>query len=227
MSSKIKRIFIIQRIFIFILRLEWDNSTVISLKQTSPQQRNLVTITIDRARIRPYLPSLRNQNRPSEDIDEPSSTSRKPLVEIAFDSHVFLSLSQALDKLGSHNGLYGLDTIKKSFKLQVGDAPLTIYNTQHWKTHREHSQLPESYAIRVVNNANGNFVQLTTNKWNEDRLISKISHSFDGGKSSTTDLKLDRNYAHPVGSVFFFHSLGYRNIQGAKQLRVRYRKKRN
>ncbi len=148
------------------------------------------------------------------------STSRKPLVEIAFDSHVFLSLSQAIDKLGSHNGLYGLDTIKKSFNLQIGDAPLTVYNTQHWKTHREHSHLPESYSIRIVNNANGNFVQVTTNKWNEDRLISKISHSFDGGKTSTTDLKLERNYGHQVGSFYFFHSLGYRNIQGAKQLRV-------
>jgi hypothetical protein len=68
---------------------------------------------------------------------------------------------------------------------------------------------------------NGNFVQVTTNKWNEERLISKISHSFDGGKTLTTDLKLDRNYAHQVGSIYFFHSLGYRNIQGAKQLRVR------
>ncbi len=194
---------------------------MITLKQTSPQARNLVSITIDRARIRPYLPSLRNQNRPAQDIDAQSTKSQKPLVEVAFDSHIFLSLSQALDKLGSHNGLYGLDTIKKSFKLQIGDAPLTVYNVQHWKTHREQSELPESYSVRVVNNANGNIVQLTTNKWNENRLVSKISHSFDGGKTLTTDLKLDRNYAHQVGSVYFFDSLGYRNVQGMKQLRVR------
>jgi hypothetical protein len=191
------------------------------LKQTSPQQRNLITISIDRARIRPYLPSLRNQDRPSHDIDEASTKSQKPLVEIAFDSHIFLSLSQALDKLGSHNGLYGLDTIKKAFKIQIGDAPLTVYNTQHWKTHREESELPESYSVRIVNNANGNIVQLTTNKWNENRLVSKISHSFDGGKTLTTDLKIDRDYAHQVGSVYFFDSLGYRNIQGVKQLQVR------
>ncbi len=167
------------------------------------------------------MPSLRNQNRPSHDIDESLKKSSKPLVELTFDSHIFLSLSQALDKIGSHNGLYGLDTVKKAFKLQIGDAPLTVYNTQHWKTHREHSELPESYSVRIVNNANGNFVQLSTHKWNEERLISKISHSFDDGKTLTTDLKLDRNYAHQVGSVYFFHSLGHRNIQGAQQLRVR------
>ncbi|UJR15532.1 hypothetical protein I4U23_002471 [Adineta vaga] len=201
------------------LKLEWDNSTVLTLKQTSPQQRNIVAITIDRARIRGYLPSLRNQDRSSHDIDEPLSTSRKPLVEIAFDSHIFLSLSQAIDKLGSHNGLYGLDTIKKSFKLQIGDAPVTIYNTQHWKTHGEHTKLPESFSIRIINDVNANFVQLTSNKWNEDRSITKISHSFDAGKTLTTDLKLNRNYGYPVGSMYFFHSLGYRNPQGGKQLR--------
>jgi hypothetical protein len=206
---------------LILFRLTWDNSTVVTLKQTAPQSRNLLTVTVDRAQIRPYLPSLRNQNRPSHDINDPSTKSTKPLVEIAFDSHIFFSLSQALDKLGSHNGLYGLDTIKKAYKLQIGDAPFTLYNTQHWKTHREDSDLPESYTVRLVNNANGNIVQLSTNKWNENRLISKISHSFDGGKTLTTDLKVDRNYAHQVGSVYFFDSLGYRNIQGVKQLRVR------
>ncbi|CAF1498906.1 unnamed protein product [Rotaria sp. Silwood1] len=201
------------------LKLEWDNTTVVTLKQTSPQQRDLVSITVDRARIRPYLPSLRNQNRPSYDIDQTFMRSQKPLVEIAFDSNILISLSQALDKIASHNGLYGLDTIKKSFRLQIGDAPLTIYNIQHWKTHEEDSHLPESYSIRVVNNANANFIQATTYKWNEVRLVAKISHSFDGGKTLTTDMKLDRNYAHQVGSVYFFHSLGYRNIPGVKQLR--------
>lgn len=126
-----------------------------------------------------------------------------------------------MDKLGSHNGLFGLDTVKKAFKLQIGDALLTVYNIQHWKTHREHSQLPESYSVRVVNNVNGNFIQVRTSKWNEDRLISKLSHSFDGGKTLTTDLKLDRNYGHQVGSIYFFHSIGHRNIAGTKQLRVR------
>jgi hypothetical protein len=158
------------------LKLDWDNSSVITLKQTYPQQQNLLTITIDRARIRPYLPSLRNQNRPSHDIDETLTKSQKPLVEIALDSHIFLSLSQPLDKFGSHNGLYGLDTIKKAFKLQIGDAPLTVYNVQNWKTHRENSELPESYSVRIVNNANGNIIQLATTKWNENRLVSKISH---------------------------------------------------
>ena len=201
------------------LKLEWDAKTVITLKQTSPQLRDLLSINIDRARIRPYLPSLRNQNRPSYDIEQSFVKSTKPLVEIAFDSNIFLSLSQAVDKIASHNGLYGLDTIKKSFKLQIGDAPLTIYNIQHWKTHEENSQLPESYSIRIVNNANANLVQWTTYKWNEVRLISKISHSFDGGETLTTDLKLDRNYAHQVGSVYFFHSLASRNIEGARQLR--------
>ncbi|CAF1402787.1 unnamed protein product, partial [Rotaria sordida] len=201
------------------LKFEWDNTTVVTLKQTAPLQRDLLSITVDRARIRHYLPSLRNQNRPSYDIDRPFVKSQKSLVEIALDSNIFLSLSQALDKIGSHNGLYGLDTIKKSFKLQIGDAPLTIYNVQHWKTHEENSQLPESYSLRIVNNANANLVQLTTNKWNEVRLISKLSHSFDGGKTLTTDLKLDRNYAHQVGSVYFYHSFGYRNVEGVKQLR--------
>jgi hypothetical protein len=204
-----------------MFRLEWDNSTVVTLKQTSPQQRNLASLTIDRPRIRHYLPSLRNNNRPQYDIDEPVSTSRKPLVELAFDSHVFLSLSQALDKLGSHNGLYGLDTIKKSFKLLIGDAAFTVYNVQHWKTHREDFQLPESYSVRLVNNANGNIVQLSTTKWNENRLISKVSYSFDGGKSLTTALKVNRNYALQIGSVYFYHSVGYRNVQGFKQLKVR------
>ncbi|CAF1034217.1 unnamed protein product [Rotaria magnacalcarata] len=201
------------------LKLQWDKSTVITLKQTSPQDRDLLSITIDREKIRPYLPSLRNQNRPSYDIDQVSTKSSKPLVEIALDSHVILSISQAIGKLGSHNGLYGLDTVKKAFKLQIGDVPLTIYNIQHWKTHKENSHLPESYALHIVNNANGNTVQLATAKWNEVRLIAKLSHSFDGGKTLTTDLKLDRNYAHEVGSVYFFHSLGYRNIEGARQLR--------
>ena len=201
------------------LKLEWDNSTVVTLKQTSPQARNLLSLTIDRAQIRPYLPSLRNQNRPSHDIDQILSKSSKPLVELALDSHILVALSQALNKLGSHNGRFGLETIKKVFKLQIGDALLTVYNTQHWKTHREHSQLPESYAIRIVNDLNGNFVQLSTNKWNEQRLVAKISHSFDGGKTLVNDLKLDRNYAYQVGSIYFFHSQGYRNIETAKQLR--------
>ncbi|CAF3221829.1 unnamed protein product [Rotaria sp. Silwood2] len=201
------------------LKLEWDNTTVVTLKQTSPQQRNLVSITVNRAKIRPYLPSLRNQNRPSHDIDHTFVKSQKPLVEIAFDSNILISLSQALDKIASHNGLYGLETIKKAFRLQIGDAPLTIYNVQHWKTHEENSQLPESYSVRIVNNANANLIQFTTYKWNEVRLVSKLSHSFDGGKTLTTDLKLDRNYAHQVGSIYFFHSLGYRNIEGAKQVR--------
>lgn len=178
-------------------------------------------ITVDRARIRPYLPSLRNQNRPSIDIDEPLKTSKTPLVEIAFDSQVFLSLSQALDKLGSHNGLYGLETIKKSFKLRIGDALVTVYNTQHWKTHGENSQIPESYAVRATNDANGNFIQLATQKWDETRFISRISHSADGGKTASTDLKIQRDYAVEVGSVYFFKTLGYRNVQGMKQLRVR------
>jgi len=137
------------------------------------------------------------------------------------DSHIFLSLSQPLDKFGSHNGLYGLDTIKKAFKLQIGDAPLTVYNVQNWKTHRENSELPESYSVRIVNNANGNIIQLATTKWNENRLVSKISHSFDGGKTLTTDLKVDRDYAHQVGLIYFFDSIGYRNVQGVKQLRVK------
>lgn len=201
------------------LKLEWDNSTTITLTQTEPQQRNILSVVIDRARIRPYLPSLRNQNRPSADIDEPLTPSKKPIVQIAFDKNNFLSLSQALDKLGSHNGLYGLETVKKVFKLQIGDAPVTVYNVQHWKTHGENSQLPESYSIRVVNNANGNIVQLSTQRWDETRQITEISHSFDGGKTLTSDLKLDRNYAYPVGSVFFLHSFGSRNIEGMKQLR--------
>jgi hypothetical protein len=207
-------------ISIVLSRLEWDNSTMVSLKQVSPQQRNLVSIVIDRAQIRPYLPSLRNQNRPSVDIDQPLTTSKRPIVELALDSNIVLSLSQALDKLGSHNGRFGLETVKKAFRLQIGDAPLTIYNTQHWKTHGDKSQLPESYVIRMINNANGNLVQVSTQKWDETRLISKISHSFDGGKTLTTDLKLDRNYAVEVGSLFFFSSAGTRNIQGMKQLRV-------
>ncbi|CAF5185037.1 unnamed protein product, partial [Rotaria magnacalcarata] len=126
--------------------------------------------------------------------------------------------SQALGKIGSHNGLFGLETIKKSFRLQIGNAPLTVYNVQHWKTHFENIQLPESYSIRIVNDVNGNSVQLATNKWNENRLISTISHSFDGGKTQTTNLKLDQNYAYQVGSIYFLHSLGYRNVQGVKQL---------
>ena len=192
-----------------------------TLKQTSPQSRNLATLTIDRARIRPYLPSLRNLDRPDNDIAEPLSRSGKPLIELAFDTHIFLSLSQALDKLGSHNGLYGLDTIKKAFKLQIGDAPLTLYNIQHWKTHREEAELPESYVVRIINNANGNIVEVATNKWNENRLVSTVRHSFDGGRTITTDFKVDRNYAHQVGAVYFFDSLGYRNVQGVKQLRVK------
>jgi hypothetical protein len=146
--------------------------------------------------------------------------SQKPIFRIQLGSYILISLSQALGKIGSHNGLFGLETVKKSYKLQIGDAPLTVYNVQHWKTHLENIQLPESYSIRIVNDANGNSVQLATNKWNENRLISTISHSFDGGKTQTTDLKLDRNYAYQVGSIYFLHSLGYRNVQGVKQLRV-------
>lgn len=146
------------------------------------------------------------------------------MFEIALDSHALISLSQAVDKLGSHNGLYGLDTVKKSFQLKIGDATLTVYNTQHWKTHRGQSELPESYSYRLVNNANGNFVQWATNRWNEERLVSEISHSFDGGKTSTTDFKLNRNYAHVVDSNYYYHSLGYRNKQGGQQLQVREKK---
>ena len=201
------------------LKLTWDKSTVITLKQVSPKELDLLSITIDRARIRRYLPSLRNTNRPAHDIDEPISTSKTPLFEIAFGAQVMLSLSQALDKVGSHNGLYGLDTIKKAFKLQIGDAPLTLYNIQHWKTHEENTELPESYSIRIVNDANGNFVQLATYKWNEHRLVSKLGHSLDGGKTITTDMSLDRNYAYQVGSIYFLQSFGYRNMQGAKEFR--------
>jgi len=201
------------------LQLNWDKSTVVTLKQTSPAQKNLLSLIIDRAQIRPYLPSLRNQHRPAHDIDEPLSKSNKPLFELALGTHIVVAVSQALDKLGSHNGHYGLDTIKKLFSLQIGDAPLTIYNTQHWKTHRENAHLPESYTLRVVNNANGNFIQVTNNRWNENRLIAKVSHSFDGGRTLTTDASVNRNYAHQVGSVYFFDSVGYKNVQGVKQLR--------
>ncbi|CAF0940658.1 unnamed protein product [Rotaria sordida] len=200
-------------------KLVYDNTTIVTLTQTAPQQRDVAMMTIDRARIRRYLPSLRNQDRPSYDIDAPLLTSHRPLFEISFDSFVLLSLSQAVRKLGSHNGRYGLDTIKKVYKLQVGDAPLTVYNVQHWKTHREDIELPESYFLRVVNNVNGNMIQFATNRWNENRLVSTISHSFDGGKTLTTDMKLERDYGHQVGSLYFFYSLGYRNVQGVKQLR--------
>ncbi|CAF4270554.1 unnamed protein product [Rotaria magnacalcarata] len=135
------------------------------------------------------------------------------------DSYILISVSQALGKIGPRNGLFGLETVKKSFRLQIGNAPLTVYNVQQWKTHFENIQLPESYSIRSGNDANGNSVQLATNKWNENRLISTISHSLDGGKTQTTDLKLDRNYAYQVGSIYFLHSQGYRNVQAVKQLR--------
>ncbi|CAF2836650.1 unnamed protein product, partial [Rotaria sp. Silwood2] len=180
--------------------LDYNNSTVVTLTQTYPQQRNFATITIDRARIHRYLSSLQ-------------------LFEIAFDSYVLLLLSQAVGKIGSHNGRYDLDTIKKVFQLHIGDAPLRVYNTQHWKTHLENVELPESYSLRIINNVNGNMIQLATNRWNENRLVSTISHSFDDGKTVTTDFKLDRAYAHQVGSVYFFYSLGYRIVQGVKQLR--------
>ncbi|CAM4848883.1 unnamed protein product [Rotaria magnacalcarata] len=145
--------------------------------------------------------------------------SQEPIFRIQLDSYILISVSQALGKIGSRNGLFGLETVKKSFRLQIGNAPLTVYNVQQWKTHLENIQLPESYSIRIVNDANGNSVQLATNKWNENRLISTISHSFDGGKTQTTDLKLDRNYAYQVGSIYFLHSQGYRNVQAVKQLR--------
>ncbi|CAF3757693.1 unnamed protein product [Rotaria magnacalcarata] len=49
--------------------------------------------------------------------------------------------SQVLGKIGSHNGLFGLETVKKSYKLQIGDAPLTVYDVQHWKTYLENIQV--------------------------------------------------------------------------------------
>ncbi|CAF4449195.1 unnamed protein product, partial [Rotaria magnacalcarata] len=201
------------------LKLAFDSeSNTLSLSETYPQQRDYVKITTEIERICRYMPSLRNVNRPSYDIDDESAKSQEPIFRIQLDSYILISVSQALGKIGSHNGLFGLETIKKSFRLQIGNAPLTVYNVQHWKTHFENIQLPESYSIRIVNDANGNSVQLATNKWNENRLISTISHSFDGGKTQTTDLKLDRNYAYQVGSIYFLHSLGYRNVQGVKQL---------
>ncbi|CAM4792685.1 unnamed protein product [Rotaria magnacalcarata] len=201
------------------LKLALDSeSNTLSLSETYPQQRDYVKITTEIERICRYMPSLRNVNRPSYDIDDESAKSQEPIFRIQLDSYILISVSQALGKIGSHNGLFGLETIKKSFRLQIGNAPLTVYNVQHWKTHFENIQLPESYSIRIVNDANGNSVQLATNKWNENRLISTISHSFDGGKTQTTDLKLDRNYAYQVGSIYFLHSLGYRNVQGVKQL---------
>ncbi|CAF5200387.1 unnamed protein product [Rotaria magnacalcarata] len=104
--------------------------------------------------------------------------SQEPIFRIQLDSYILI-------------GLFGLETVKKSYRLQIGNAPLTVYNVQQWKTHFENIHSPESYSIRIVNDANGNSVQLATNKWNENRLISTISHSFDGG---------------------------YRNVQGVKQL---------
>lgn len=99
---------------------------MISIKQISPQARDLVRIAIDREELLSYLSSLRNQDRPALDIDEPMKKSSKPLIEIALDSQTLVSISEALDKLGSHNGLYGLYTVKISFRLQIGDAPLTV-----------------------------------------------------------------------------------------------------
>jgi hypothetical protein len=206
---------------LIISRLDVDSkSNTVSLSEIYPQQRDYVKITVEFEGIRRYVPSLRNVNRPSYDIDDESLKSQEPLFRIQLDSYILISVSQALGKIGSHNGLFGLETVKKSYKLLIGDAPLTVYNVQHWKTHLENIQLPESYSIRIVNDPNGNSVQLATNKWNENRLISTISHSFDGGKTQTTDLKLDRNYAYQVGSIYFLHSLGYRNVQAVKQLRV-------
>lgn len=203
--------------------MEWDKDGIFTVRQTAPTQRDVLSVYVDRARIRPYLPSLRNQDRPSLDIDEPQSQSGKPLVEIALGSEVLLSLSQALDKIGSHNGLYGLDTIKKTYKLSIGDAKVTVYSIQHWKTHGEDTHLPESYAIRLINDANGNMVQLSTQRWDQTRMISKVGHSFDGGRTLTTDLKIDRDYGVEVGSLYFFRSLGYRNIEGMRNLRVSHK----
>ncbi|CAF4404044.1 unnamed protein product, partial [Rotaria magnacalcarata] len=84
--------------------------------------------------------------------------SQEPIFRIQLDSYILI-------------GLFGLETVKKSYRLQIGNAPLTVYNVQQWKTHLENIQLPESYSIRSVNDANGNSVQLAPNKWNENRLI--------------------------------------------------------
>jgi hypothetical protein len=194
---------------------------MVSLTQTSPQQRDILLVNVDQAAINPYLPSARNPNRPALEIDQPVTKSSKPLVEVRFGSQVFLSLSQVLERFGAYNGRYGLSTVKKMFRLQIADAPVTIYNTQHWKTHGESTELPESYVIRFVNNANGNIVQISSQKWDETRAITKISHSYDGGKTLTTALKVDQDYAVPVGKLFFYKVLGSRNIQGLEQLSVR------
>ncbi|CAF2073113.1 unnamed protein product [Rotaria magnacalcarata] len=58
--------------------------------------------------------------------------------------------SQVLGKIGSHNGLFGLETVKKSYKLQIGDASLTVYDVQHWKTYLENIQV-EFIHERIVN----------------------------------------------------------------------------
>ncbi|CAF1418431.1 unnamed protein product [Rotaria magnacalcarata] len=62
-------------------------------------------------------------------------------LKIQLDSYALISASQVLGKIGSHNGLFGLETVKKSYKLQIGDAPLTVYDVQHWKTYLENIQV--------------------------------------------------------------------------------------
>ncbi|CAF0993491.1 unnamed protein product, partial [Didymodactylos carnosus] len=202
------------------LKLTWDNATTIQLQQTQPQQRNLLTVTLDRKTLRRYLPNLRSRNIPDLDIDQEPQTkiANIPLFEIVVDPAVVVRLSQATEKFGAHHGK-GLDIIKKRFNLELGEKSLSLYNTQHWKTHFDDISFPESYILRLYNNENKNFIQLSAKKWDETHYINEIGHSIDGSKTLTTDLSLDRDYAHKVGMLYFFHSKGIRNPTTAKELR--------
>ncbi|CAF0906246.1 unnamed protein product [Didymodactylos carnosus] len=201
------------------LKLTWNNLTTILLHQTQPQQHNLLSISFDRKTLKHYLPNLHNRNIPNLDIDQQSQTKifNRSLIEVIVEPVTIVRLSQATEKFGAHHGK-GLDTIKKRFNLEFGNQLLTLYNSQHWKTHYDDVSFPESYTIQLYSNKNNNFIQLSTKKWAETRFINEIGHSINGSKTLTTDLSLVQDYAHKVGALYFFHSNSSRNVITAKEL---------
>ncbi|CAF5157984.1 unnamed protein product, partial [Rotaria magnacalcarata] len=73
------------------LKLALDSeSNTLSLSETYPQQRDYVKITIEFERIRRYIPSLLNVNRPSYDIDDESAKSQEPIFRIQLDSYILI-----------------------------------------------------------------------------------------------------------------------------------------
>ncbi|CAF4678543.1 unnamed protein product, partial [Rotaria magnacalcarata] len=117
-----------------MMKHRFGTLSVITAKQKDQEVQRITTSTADFAGYK--IRFLSANIKLKFDADSKSNT-----ISLSETYPQQRDSSQVLGKIGSHNGLFGLETVKKSYKLQIGDAPLTVYDVQHWKTYLENIQV--------------------------------------------------------------------------------------